>query len=202
MFIYTLGVKSSRLLLYPTRSHPHTTPTPYYPPPICFPLLFFFPSPCSQCFNRISSRTLKTRRPQPPLLHLSIHSHFTSSPPVKRTHSMTHALSTVHLGKLRLKLIMSKIYFPCKIYSSCSGDVTRRSDVWQCTYSSPRVLSETLCRCALYFESSITLLGVSVSLSCFVTTISYSSWTELIESTVSAWCVALAHYHWCWYVKC
>ena len=123
-FISTLGVKSSRLLLYPTRSHPHTTPSPYYRPPFCFRSYF------SSLLSVPSVSIESTHKPSilsdlnPPSLHLSIFSRFVSSRRVEPTHSMVYAVSTVKLGKLLLKLIMSKIYFPCKMHISCTEEVT------------------------------------------------------------------------------
>ena len=144
--ISTLRVKSSRLLLYSTRSHPHTTPSPYYRPPFCFRSYF------SSLLNVPSVSIESTREPSklrdlnPPALHLSISFHFISSRREEPTHSVVYAASAVQLSKILIKLIISKICFPCKMHISCTEEVTYGN----ARTLAPLVLSETFLKCAPY----------------------------------------------------
>ena len=173
-FISTLGVKSSRLLLYPTRSHPHTSPSPYYRPPFCFRSYF------SSLLSVPSVSIESTHEPSklsdlnPPSLHLSPSSHFVSSRRVEPTHSIVYSVSTVQLGKLLLKLIMSKIYFPCKMHISCTEEVTYGNACTidlQC-YRKPSWSVRYI------LQSSHTMRVISVSLSSFVMRTLYKSCTN------------------------
>lgn len=134
-FISTLGVKSSRLLLYPTRS-----PSPYYRPPFCFRSYF------SSLLNVPSVSIESTHEPSklgdlnPPSLNLSISSHFVSSRRVEPIPCCIHCTARKTASKInyvRNILSLQNIHF-----------LYRRSNLWQSIYCSPRVLSETLLKYA------------------------------------------------------
>lgn len=121
--IYSLRAKSSCLLLYPSRNLPpplithNPLPCTADHPSVSAPI-FSSPTEYSQCFNSINSRTLQT-----PFTRSYYNLHFYSVPSMYIL--LLRILSSVppsphfELWKLVLKLIMLKIYFPCKIYSSC-----------------------------------------------------------------------------------